>query len=191
MKGYYKDPEQTAEVIDADGWLHTGDVAVIDSDGYARIVDRKKELIITAGGKNVSPANLERLMKEHPLVGQAVAIGDRRAYLTALLVLDADVLPRWAEARGMAGARLADLAEAPAVIAVLRAAVHAANERVSNVEKIRRFVILGAPWTAESGELTPTLKLKRRVIHARYAEAIEGMYATTPIGQEPGPLERA
>ena len=177
MKGYYKDPEQTAETIDADGWLHTGDVGTIDEDGYLRIIDRKKELIITAGGKNISPANLEALLKQHPLVGQVAVIGDRRPYVTALIVLEQEVAPVWARKAGIQFASTADLATNPTVEAEIQKAVDETNRHVSNVEGIKRFTILPADWTPETEELTPTLKLKRRVINQKYADAIEEMYS--------------
>jgi long-chain acyl-CoA synthetase len=176
MKGYYKEPQKTAETIDADGWLATGDVATVDDDGYYTIVDRKKELIITAGGKNISPANLESMLKFHPLIGQACVIGDNRAYLTALLVLDGQVAPAWAAAKGIAGATVAELAQSAAIRDELERAVAGVNERVSRVESIRRWRVVQTEWTAESEELTPTLKLKRRVIHDKYAALIEEMY---------------
>ncbi len=176
MSGYYKEPEKTAEAIDADGWLHTGDVATIDDEAYVTIVDRKKELIITAGGKNISPANLENALKEHPLIGQACVVGDRRAYLTALVVLDPEVAPAWAKAQGIEASSVAELSTHPGVVAEVDAAVTAVNERVSRVEQIKRHALLPAEWTAESEELTPTMKLKRRVIHTKYADAIEGLY---------------
>jgi long-chain acyl-CoA synthetase len=176
MKGYYKDPEKTAETIDAEGWLHTGDVGEIDPDGYLRIVDRKKELIITAGGKNISPANLEALLKQHPLVGQAAVIGDRRPYVSALIVLDGEVAPVWARKAGIEFTSLAALAGDPAVHDEIQKAVEETNRHVSQVEGIKRFTILPAEWTPETDELTPTLKLKRRVITQKYADAIEDMY---------------
>ena len=176
MRGYYKEPGKTAEAIDPDGWLSTGDVATVDADGYYAIVDRKKELIITAGGKNISPANLEGLLKANPLIGQACVVGDNRAYLTALIVLDGQVAPAWAAARGIAGHSIAELAVHPEVAAEVERAVAAVNERVSRVENIRRWTILPSEWTAESEELTPTLKLKRRIIVDKYARAIGDMY---------------
>jgi long-chain acyl-CoA synthetase len=176
MRGYYKEPGKTAETIDGDGWLSTGDVATVDGDGYYKIVDRKKELIITAGGKNISPANLESLLKAHPLIGQVCVIGDNRAYLTALIVLDGQVAPVWASARGIPGHGVAELAAHPDVQAEVEHAVAALNERVSRVENIRRWTILPSEWTAESEELTPTLKLKRRVILEKYGPAINDMY---------------
>jgi long-chain acyl-CoA synthetase len=178
MKGYYKDPEKTAETIDPNGWLHTGDVGEIDSDGYLRIIDRKKELIITSGGKNISPANLEALLKQHPLIGQAAVIGDRRPYITALIVLDQEVAPVWARKAGISFTSVADLAGDPAVQAEVQKAVDETNRHVSQVEGIKRFTILPGDWTAESEELTPTLKLKRRIVSEKYAPQIEEMYAS-------------
>jgi long-chain acyl-CoA synthetase len=176
MRGYYKEPEKTAETIDADGWLATGDIATVDADGYYTIVDRKKELIITAGGKNISPANLEGLLKANSLIGQACVIGDNRAYLTALIVLDGQVAPAWAAAHGLTGKSIAELAASPEVQAEVARAVAAVNERVSRVENVRKWTILPTEWTAESEELTPTLKLKRRVIHDKYGKEINAMY---------------
>ena len=176
MKGYYKEPDKTAETIDADGWLATGDVASVDADGYYTLVDRKKELIITAGGKNISPANIESLLKFHPLIGQACVIGDNRSYLTALVVLDGQVAPTWAAAHGIAATTVPELAAHPKVREELERAVAGVNERVSRVENIRRFAIVPTEWTAESEELTPTLKLKRRVIVDKYATVIDELY---------------
>jgi long-chain acyl-CoA synthetase len=176
MAGYYKDAEKTADAIDADGWMHTGDIGTVDDDGFFTIVDRKKELIITAGGKNISPANIENLLKQHPLVGQACVIGDRRAYLTALIVLDPEVAPAWAKAKGIEAAAVAELASHPDVVAEIQRAVDTANDQISRVENVRRFTILPAEWTPESEELTPTMKLKRRVILDKYADEIESMY---------------
>ncbi len=176
MQGYYKDAEKTAEALDADGWLHTGDIGTIDADGYVRIVDRKKELIITAGGKNLSPANIEHLLLQHPLLGQACAIGDRRSYVTALLVLDGEMAPVWASRHGIERASTAELSRHPEVLAEVQRAVDAANEHLARVEQVRRFTVLPAEWTPESGELTPTLKMRRRVIVERYGNEIEAMY---------------
>lgn len=183
MRGYYKEPAKTAETVDPEGWLSTGDVATVDDEGYYTIVDRKKELIITAGGKNISPANLESLLKANPLIGQVCVIGDNRAYLTALIVLDGQLLPAWAAARGIPGHTVAELSSHPEVRAEVERAVAALNERVSRVENLRKWTILPAEWTAESEELTPTLKLKRRVILDKYAAAINEMY-----GGEPDPF---
>ncbi len=175
FKGYYKEPEKTAEAI-IDGWLHSGDIGTIDEDGYFKIVDRKKELIITAGGKNISPANLENALKLVLLVGQACVIGDSRPFISALLVLDAEVAPVWAKAQGIAFDSMADLARDERVVAEVQRGVDEINEQFARVENIRKFTLLGEEWLADSDVLTPTSKLKRRGIHARYADQIEAMY---------------
>jgi long-chain acyl-CoA synthetase len=188
MRGYYKDPQKTAETIDPEGWLSTGDIAVVDADGYYTIVDRKKDLIITAGGKNISPANLESMLKAHPLIGQVCVIGDNRAYLTALIVLDGQGAPAWATAHGIASRSVVELAEHPDVHAEVGRAVAAVNAHVSRVENIRKWTIVPVEWTAESEELTPTLKLKRRVINAKYATAIAAMYdGASNLPSDPAP----
>ncbi len=175
--GYLNRPEQTAELIDTGGWLHTGDIGSLDEDGFLSVVDRKKELIITAGGENVAPAAIENLLVAHPLVGQALAFGDRRPYVVALLTLDGDVAPAWARARGIEAGSLAGLAANPVVLAAVGEAVAAANERLARVQQVKRWRLLPVEWTAESEELTPTLKLKRRVVHAKYADDIDTLYA--------------
>ncbi len=174
--GYFKQEEATRALIDGDGWLHTGDVGELDADGYLRIVDRKKELIITSSGKNVSPANIEGLLKEHPLVGQALAYGDNRPYVVALVVLDHEMVPAWAARNGVAAAALAELAAHEQVLQEVQQAVDAANQRLARAEQVKRFEVLPVEWTAESEELTPTLKLRRRIIHAKYAERIDALY---------------
>jgi long-chain acyl-CoA synthetase len=174
--GYFKQEEATRALIDDDGWLHTGDVGELDDDGYLRIVDRKKELIITSSGKNVSPANIEGLLKEHPLVGQALAYGDNRPYVVALVVLDHEMVPAWAARNGIAGATPPELAAHEQVLAEVQHAVDAANQRLARAEQVKRFEVLPVEWTAESEELTPTLKLRRRIIHAKYAERIDALY---------------
>jgi len=173
--GYFRQPEATAELIDADGWLHTGDVGELDGDGYLKIVDRKKELIITSSGKNLSPANIEGLLKEHPLVGQALVYGDDRPYVVALIVLDHELAPAWAARNDLPG-DLAALAAHEQVLAELQLAVDAANQRLARIEQVKRFEVLPVEWTAESEELTPTLKLRRRIIHAKYADHIDALY---------------
>jgi len=177
MRGYYKDPDQTAEAVDADGWLHTGDIGELDADGYLKITDRKKELIITSGGKNVSPSLVEYQLQRHPLIGQACAIGDRRNYLTALIVLDPEVAPAWASAHGITPSSLAELAAHPEVLAEIERGVAAANSHLARAEQVRRFRVLPNEWTAETGELTPTLKRRRRIIVDRYASEIDQLYA--------------
>ncbi|MGW0587717.1 AMP-dependent synthetase/ligase [Streptosporangium sp. NPDC002607] len=175
-RGYLGRSEATAELIDADGWLHTGDVGSIDADGFVSILDRKKELIITAGGENISPANIENYLKEHPLIGQALAYGDRRPYPVAILTLDGEVAPGWAQANGITFTTLADLADHPDVLKAVEGAIAVANEKLARVQQVKRWSLLPVEWTAETAELTPSLKLKRRIIHAKYAEIIDGMY---------------
>jgi long-chain acyl-CoA synthetase len=182
MVGYYRDPVKTAEAIDADGWVHSGDIAELGPDGHYRIVDRKKELIITSAGKNISPANLEALAKSSPIIGQAVAVGDGRKFISVLVVLDPQVAPAWARAHGVAATSMVKLAEQPDVIAEVRRALTVANSHLSRVEQFKRFTILPAEWSPESEELTPTMKLKRRVIHSKYQPQIEAMYADPPGG---------
>jgi long-chain acyl-CoA synthetase len=175
--GYLNLPERTAELIDDDGWLHTGDIGSLDDDGFLSVVDRKKELIITSGGENISPAAIENLLVAHPLIGQALSYGDRRRYVVALLTLDGDVAPAWARARGIEASSLAELAEQPTVLQAVGEAVAAANERLARVQQVKKWRLLPVEWTAESEELTPTLKLKRRVVHAKYADVIDALYA--------------
>jgi long-subunit acyl-CoA synthetase (AMP-forming) len=178
MTGYRNQPERTAETIDEDGWLHTGDIGTIDEDGYLKIVDRKKELIINAAGKNMSPANIEAALKSgSPLIGQACCIGDARPYNTALIVLDADFAPGWAKQHGIEAAELEDLATEPAVIAAVQEGVDRANAGLARVEQIKKFTIVPGDWLPGGDELTPTIKLKRKPIAQKYADEIEAMYA--------------
>lgn len=176
FRGYLNAPEKTAEVIDEDGWLHSGDIGQFDEAGYLRIIDRKKELIITAGGKNVSPANLEAALKSFPLIGQVCVIGDGRPYIAALVVLDPEITRAWADAHGIAAGDLNALAENPEVIAEVQRGVDEANQQFSNVERVKRFRVLGEEWMPDSEELTLTMKLKRRGIHAKYGAEIERLY---------------
>jgi long-chain acyl-CoA synthetase len=176
FRGYLNDPAKTADALDPDGWLHTGDIGEFDDDQYLRIVDRKKELIITAGGKNISPANLEGALKASPLVGQACVIGDGRPFISALLVLDPEVAPAWAKAHGVAASTLAALAADPTVLGEVTREVEAANQAFSHAEQIKQFTVLSDEWQPDSEELTPTMKLKRRGVLAKYADEIEAMY---------------
>jgi len=174
--GYLNRPDLTADLIDADGWLHTGDIGRLDEDGFLSVVDRKKELIITAGGENIAPAAIESLLVAHPLIGQALAYGDRRKYVVALLTLDGEVAPAWARARGIDLGSLAGLAADPVVLAEVTAAVAAANERLARVQQVKQWRLLPVEWTAETEELTPTLKLRRRIVHAKYADVLDTLY---------------
>jgi long-chain acyl-CoA synthetase len=176
FSGYLDAPDKTAEALQ-DGWLHSGDIGEVDDDGYFKIVDRKKELIITAGGKNISPANLEAALKTVPLIGQACAIGDQRPFVAALVVLDPEVAPVWAKQHGIEGLSLVELAEHPAVIEEVEKGVTEAMVEFNNAERVKKVKVLGTEWLPDSEELTPTSKLKRRGIHARYAAEIESFYA--------------
>jgi long-chain acyl-CoA synthetase len=177
MAGYRNQPEKTAEAIDSEGWLHTGDVGELDADGYLRIVDRKKELIINAAGKNMSPANIEGHLKAaSPLIGQVIAIGDGRPYNVALVTLDPDYAPEWAKGQGIADGSLERLASDQRVVAAIQKAVDEANSRLSRVEQIKKFKILPSEWQPGGDELTPTMKLKRKPIAAKYEGEIEALY---------------
>jgi long-chain acyl-CoA synthetase len=175
FEGYLDAPEKTAEALQ-DGWLHSGDIGEVDDDGYFKIVDRKKELIITAGGKNISPANLEAALKTVPLIGQACAIGDQRPFVSALVVLDPEVAPVWADQHGFGGLTLQELAEHPAVIEEVERGVAEVMQAFNNAERVKKVRVLGTEWLPDSEELTPTSKLKRRGIHARYGAEIESLY---------------
>jgi long-subunit acyl-CoA synthetase (AMP-forming) len=177
MKGYRNMPDQTDQAIDAEGWLHTGDIGELDDEGYLKIVDRKKELIITAGGKNISPANLEAKLKAHPLIGTACVIGDEKPFLSALIVLDPDVAPAWAAQQGIEDTSLAALAADERVRAEIQRGVDEVNAQVSNVEGVKKFAILSEDWLPGGDELTPTMKLKRKPVGQKYASQIEAMYA--------------
>ncbi|HEY7627059.1 MAG TPA: AMP-binding protein [Ilumatobacteraceae bacterium] len=176
FKGYFKNPAQTAVTI-VDDWLYTGDIGEFDADGYLRIVDRKKELIITSGGKNISPANLEAALKTIPLIGQAAAIGDSRKFCSAILVLDPEAAAVWAKSHGRIDATLVELAADPTVRAAVQEGLDEVNRQFAQVEQIKKFTLVGEEWLPDSDVLTPTSKLKRRGVLARYAAEIEAMYA--------------
>ena len=175
--GYLNLPDRTAELIDSGGWLHTGDIGSVDGDGFVSVLDRKKELIITSGGENISPAAIENLLVAHPLIGQALAYGDRRPYVVALLTLDGEVAPAWAAARGIPASSLAQLATDPVILAAIADAVATANGRLARVQQVKTWRLLPVEWTADTEELTPTLKLKRRIVHGKYADVIDTLYA--------------
>ena len=178
MVGYRNQPEKTAETIDDEGWLSTGDIGELDADGYLKIVDRKKELIINAAGKNMSPANIEAHLKSSsPLIGQAVAIGDARSYNVALITLDPDFAPGWADKQGIGDTSVEALSEDEKVLAAIQEGVDAANEKLSRVEQIKKFKLLPTDWQPGGDELTPTMKLKRKPIDEKYKTEIEGLYA--------------
>ncbi|GAC1331174.1 MAG: AMP-dependent synthetase/ligase [Candidatus Dormibacteria bacterium] len=176
FRGYFKDPAATRETLDADGWLHSGDVGVLDADGYLTITDRKKDLVITAGGKNISPSNIEVALKSQPYVGSAVAIGDGKPFMSALLTIDPEQVGQLAAVVGAAPDAPA-LARDPAVRAVFQRGVDAVNQHLSNVEQVKKFAILPADLSLDGGELTPTLKVKRKVVNEKYATEISSLYA--------------
>ncbi len=177
MLGYRNQPGKTAEAIDTGGWLHTGDIGKIDEDGYLKIVDRKKEIIINAAGKNMSPANIEAAIKTgSPLIGQACCIGDARRYNTALIVLDADYAPQWAAQNGLEGKSLEELSTEPTVLEAVQAGIDEANSHLARVEQIKKFTIVHGDWIPGGDELTPTMKLKRTPIAAKYEAEIDAMY---------------
>jgi long-subunit acyl-CoA synthetase (AMP-forming) len=178
MRGYHHDPAATAAAIDPGGWLHTGDLAAIDADGYVTITGRKKELIINAAGKNMSPANIENaVLAASPLIAHVVVVGDRRPYLVALIALDPDTAALSAAQNGITDPTPAVLAGHPAIRAEIQAAVDTANHKLSRVEQIKRFAILPVFWEPGGDEITPTMKLKRAPIAAKYAGIIQSMYA--------------
>ncbi|WP_428002548.1 AMP-dependent synthetase/ligase [Acidovorax sp.] len=176
FKGYLNQPEKTAETIDADGWLHTGDVGVIDADGYLRITDRMKDIIITAGGKNITPSELENELKFSPYVTDAVVIGDARPYLTVIIMIDQENVEKYAQDHDVPFSNYASLTRAPEVQALIQAEVDRVNTRFARVEQIKKFFLLDTQLSAEDEELTPTMKLKRKLVQQKYAERIEAMY---------------
>jgi long-chain acyl-CoA synthetase len=175
FQGYYKNDEATDQALE-DGWLHTGDLGRLDEDGFLFITGRKKDIIITAGGKNITPANLENGLKQNRWVSQAVVIGDRRPYLTALVTLDPEEAPALAAQLGLDGADVAAMAQDERVRAEIQKALDEVNSHVGPVEQIKRFEILDHDLTQETGELTPTLKVKRNVVHEKYAGVVDRIY---------------
>jgi long-chain acyl-CoA synthetase len=175
FKGYWNDPESTKEVLTSDGWLCTGDLGEIDDEGFVRITGRKKEIIVTAGGKNVAPNLLEDRLRAHALVSQCMVVGDGEPFIGALVTLDPEAVALWVEQNGKSG-QVADLAQDPDLVAEVQAAVDDANQAVSQAESIRRFKILPVDWTEETGHLTPSLKLRRGLVMREFRSDVERLY---------------
>jgi long-chain acyl-CoA synthetase len=173
--GYWGNETATAEALDRNGWFHTGDVGEVDDEGFVRITGRKKEIIVTAGGKNVAPAVLEDRLRAHALVDQCLVVGDGQPFIGALVTIDRETFPVWAEQHGK-GDDLARLVDDPELVAAVQEAVDEANKAVSKAEAIRKFTIVPGEWTEEGGQLTPSLKLKRRVVMRESREEIEALY---------------
>jgi long-chain acyl-CoA synthetase len=174
--GYHLQEQATRALIDDDGWIHTGDIGTVDEDGFYSVVDRKKELIITSAGKNIAPSNIENYLKESPIVGHAMALGDGQSFVVAILTLDGEIAPLVAAKMGVEFTDLADLSSKPEIRAMAQAAVDKANERLSRPEQVKAWELRPDEWTAESEELTPTLKLKRRVVRTKYADVVDSLY---------------
>ncbi|MEO6999986.1 MAG: long-chain fatty acid--CoA ligase, partial [Terracoccus sp.] len=180
--GYWHNEEATNEAFDDDGWFRSGDIGLLDDDGYLTVTGRKKDLIVTAGGKNVAPAVLEDRLRAHWLVSQCLVVGDRRPYVAALLTIDTEVLPQWLADHGHPeGASIEHIRENPDLLAALQSAVDDANKAVSHAEGIKRFAVLPEDFTVDSGVLTPTLKVKRAVVTERYTAEIDRLYAAPRV----------
>jgi len=175
--GYYRNPEATAELIDSDGWLHTGDIGVMDDQGFVTITDRKKDIIITSSGKNIAPQVIEQKLKFSPWVSQAVVIGERRPYVTALITLDEAAVTQFAEQKSIAYGSYAELTEHPDIVGLVEAHIAEVNQSLATIEQVKKFKILPEDFTVDAGTITPTLKIKRKPIGERYQGAIESLYS--------------
>jgi long-chain acyl-CoA synthetase len=174
--GYLNQPEKTAETIDAEGWLHTGDVGHVDADGYFKISDRLKDIIITAGGKNITPSEIENQLKFSPYVTDAVVIGDKRPYLVCLIMIDQENVEKYAQDHDIPFSNYASLCRAPEVQKLIEGEIERVNKEFARVERIKKFRLIEQKLTAEDEELTPTMKLKRKFVNQKYADLIESMY---------------
>jgi long-chain acyl-CoA synthetase len=174
--GYWNLPQKTAEAVDGEGWLHTGDCGEIDAEGYLRVKDRIKDIIITSGGKNITPSNIENHLKFSPYVSDAVVIGDGRNYLTCLIMLDQDTVAKFAQDRQVPYTDFASMTRAPEVVSLIQSELEQVNTKLARVEQLKDFRIIAQLLTAEDDELTPTMKLKRKVVATKYADVIATMY---------------
>jgi long-subunit acyl-CoA synthetase (AMP-forming) len=177
FKGYYKDALGTAEALDGDGWLHSGDIGTVDAEGFLQITDRKKDLIITAGGENVAPALVEGYLKGIPVVSQAVVIGDRRRYLAVLLTLNSERIPVDAQACGSEANDAETAARDSKFLEFLQRQIEAVNARLARVQAIKKFKVIPREFTIEGGELTPTMKVRRKIVSEKYKDEIEQLYS--------------
>ena len=184
FKGYHNDPVATAETIDSDGWLHSGDIGEVDAEGFLQITDRKKELIITAGGENIAPALLEGQLKSIGVINQAVVIGDKRRYLSVLLTLDPEKIPAVASLAGSKARNAEEAALCERFSAYLQREIEGVNQRLARVQTVKKFAVLPNELSIEGGELTPTMKLKRKVISQKYAAVIEKLYVETGLSDK-------
>ena len=176
FKGYYKAPELTTEVLDPDGWYHTGDVGEMDEEGFIKITDRKKDIIVTSGGKNVAPQNIENMLKKNPYISQAMVYGDKRNYLTCLITLDIEQITGFTEKEGIEEKDPARLAENPEVNKMIQGVIDDVNSHLARYETVKKFKILPHDFTEEEGEITPTLKVKRKAVTKKYWDMLEEMY---------------
>ena len=174
MKGYYHDPEGTAEAIDSEGWLHTGDIGIIDEDGYIKITDRKKHLFVSAGGKNIAPAPIEALLLQSKYIEQLMLIGDKREFNAALIVLDFEIIRE--SLADLKSSSSEDIANHKAVRELVTKEIDALQKELASYERVRRFALLAEQFTVENGLMTPTLKVKRKEVESRYAQLIESLY---------------
>jgi long-chain acyl-CoA synthetase len=176
FREYFNDPAATREAIDGDGWLHTGDIGVLDEEGFLRITDRKKDIIVTSGGKNIAPQNVENLLKNDPFISQAFVYGDRKKYLTALITLAPDEILAWAARKGIQEREMQALSRRPEIEELIRGRVEEINQGLASFEQVKRFVLLGTDFSQETGELTPTLKIRRKVVVGKYGGLLDALY---------------
>ena len=176
FRGYHNNPEATAEAFTEDGWFKSGDLGSLDRDGYVRITGRAKDIIVTAGGKNVAPASLEDPLRGHPLISQVIVVGDKRPFISALITLDPEMLQLWLQNHGLPPVSISEAATNIEVLSALERAVERANEHVSRAESIRKIHVLTSDFTEANGLLTPSLKVKRKAVLQRYAEVIDSIY---------------
>jgi len=176
MKGYYKKPEATAEAIDQDGWFHTGDIGLIDAGGFLVITDRKKDILVTSGGKNIAPQPIENRLKTNPFITEVVMVGNRRNFASALVIPNFDSLEKWARGKGLAFGNREELVAKAEVQDLVKREIDRFSEDLAQFEKIKKVAVLAREFTIESGELTPTLKVKRRVVEQKFKDVIDKLY---------------